>query len=52
MCGVKLVNKKLTKDQMQTLDLNETLDQLAKTDSVRSYIHELRKVKNFLPSRA
>ena len=27
MCGVKLMDKKSTKDLMQMLDLNETVDQ-------------------------
>ena len=35
MCGVKLVDKKSTKDQMQMVDLSETIDQLEKADSVR-----------------
>ena len=32
---VKLVDKNLTKDQMRMLDGSETVDQLAKTNSVR-----------------
>ena len=49
MCGVKLVDKKSTKDLMQVLDLNETIDQLAKANSVRWYGHVLRKdMNNFL----
>ena len=35
--------KKLTKALMQMLDLNETIDQLAKANSVRWYGHVLRK---------
>ena len=35
MCGVKLIDKRLTKDPMQMLDLNETTDQLARASSVR-----------------
>ena len=35
MCGVKLMDKKSTKDPMQMLDLNETMDQQAKVNSVR-----------------
>ena len=35
MCGVKLMDKKSTKHPMQMLDLNETIDQLAKANSVR-----------------
>ena len=49
MCRVKLVDKKLTRDLMQMLDLNETVDQLAKSNSVRWYGHVLRKDKNNLP---
>ena len=49
MCGVKLVDKKSTKDLMQMLDWNETIDQLAKANSVHWYGHVLRKDKtNFL----
>ena len=46
MCGVKLVDTKLTKDLMQLLDLNDTMDELAKANSVRWYGHVLRKDKN------
>ena len=46
MCGVKLVDKKLTKDLMQMLDLNETIDQLARANSGHWYGHVLRKDKN------
>ena len=43
------MDKKSTKDQTQMLDMNETIDQLAKTSSVRWYGHVLRKDKhNFL----
>ena len=35
MCGVKLMGKKSTKDLMQMLDLNETIDPLAKANGVR-----------------
>ena len=35
MCGVELMDKKLTKDLNQMLDLNETIDQLSKANSVR-----------------
>ena len=52
MCGAKLKDKKLTKDLMQTLDLNETMDQLAKANSVRWYGHVLRKDKNNFLRRA
>ena len=46
MCGVKLVDKKSTKDLMQMLDLNETMDQLTKANSVCWYGHVLRKDEN------
>ena len=48
MCGVKLMEKKSTKDLMQMLNLNETIDQLAKFYSVRWYGHVLRKDRNNL----
>ena len=35
MCGVKLVDKNSTKDPLRMLDLNETIDQLARANSVR-----------------
>ena len=35
MCGVKVMDKKSTKDLMQILNLNKTLDQLVKTNNVR-----------------
>ena len=37
MSGVKLVYKKSTINQMQMLDLNEIIDQLAKINGVRWY---------------
>ena len=40
------MDKKSTKDLMQMLDLNETIDQLAKTNIIRWYGHVLRKDKN------
>ena len=52
MCGVKSMDKKTTKDVMQMLDLNETMDQLANTNSVRWHGHVLRKYKNNLLRRA
>ena len=49
MCGVKLMDKKSTKDLMHMLDLDEAADQLAKANSVRWYGHVMRKdEKNFL----
>ena len=52
MCGVKLVDKKSTKDRLQMLDFNETKDQLAKSNSVRRCGHVLRKDKNNFLRRA
>ena len=46
MCGVKLMDKKSTKDLMQMLDFNDTVDQLTKYNSV------LRKDNNNLQRRA
>ena len=40
------MDKKSTKDLMQMLDLNETINQLEKANSVRWYGHVLRKYKN------
>ena len=51
MCGVKLMDKKMTKDLMQMSDLNETIDQLAKANSVCWYGHALRKDENNFLSR-
>ena len=45
MCGVKLMDKKSTNDLMQMLDLNETMDQLAKANSVRWYGQALGRVR-------
>ena len=45
-CGVKLMDRKSTKDLMQMLHMNETIDQLARANSVRWYGHVLRKDKN------
>ena len=44
--------KKSTKDLMQILDLNETMDQLVKANSQRWHGHVLRKDKNNFLSRA
>ena len=46
ICGVTLMDKKWTNDPMQMLDFSETIDQLAKSNSVRWYGHVLRKDKN------
>ena len=40
------MDEKSTKDLMQMSDMNETIDQLAKANSVRWYGHVLRKDKN------
>ena len=42
----------MTKDLMQMLDLRQTIDQLARANSVRWNGHELRKDKNNFMSRA
>ena len=52
MCGVKLVDKKSAKDRIQMLNLNETVDQLAKVNSVCWYGHVCRKDKNNFLRRA
>ena len=52
MCGVKLVNKKLAKDLMQLLDLNETIEHLSKAISARWCGHVMRKDKNNTLRRA
>ena len=46
MCGVKLMDVKSMKDLIQMTDLNETIDQLARANTVRWYGHVLRKDKN------
>ena len=46
MCGVKFVDKKLSKDLMRMLDMNETIYQLARSNSVHWYGHVLRKYIN------
>ena len=40
------MDKRIIQYQMQMLDLNETIDQLARANSVRWYGHVLRKDKN------
>ena len=52
MCGMKLICKMSTEDLMLMLDLNETMDQLARANSVRWYGHVLRKDKNNFLRRA
>ena len=51
MCGVKLMGKKWTKDEMQMLALNETIDQLTRAICVRLYGHVLRRDKNYFVRR-
>ena len=51
-CGVKLMDKKSTKDLMQMSDLNETIDQLARANSVHWHGHKMRKNKNNFRRRA
>jgi len=43
MCGVKLVDRKNTKELMGMLGLQDTVDKLAKSNGVRWYGHVLRK---------
>ena len=52
MCGVKLLDRKSTRDLMQMLDLNEAIDQPARANSVRWYGHILKKDKNNFLRRA
>ena len=52
ICGVKLGDKKLTKDLIQMLDMNETIYQLAKANSVRWCGHVLINDKNNFLRRA
>ena len=40
------MDKKSAKDVMQMLDFSETIDQPAEANSVRLYVHVLRKDKN------
>ena len=46
------MDMKSTKDLIQMLDLNETMDQLAKANSVRWYGHVLRKDKSNILRKA
>ena len=43
MCGQKVVNRKITKEQMDMLGLKETIDRLATTNGVRWIGHVLRR---------
>ncbi|XP_002731282.2 uncharacterized protein LOC100366586, partial [Saccoglossus kowalevskii] len=52
MCGVKLMNRKKTKDLMQMLDLKEAVDRLAEANGVRWYGHVLRREDGHVIRRA
>nr|XP_006824961.1 PREDICTED: uncharacterized protein LOC102806311 [Saccoglossus kowalevskii] len=52
MCGVKLMDRKLTENLMQMLGLNEAVDRLAKTNGVRWYGHVLRREDGHVLRRA
>ena len=52
MCGVKLFDKRSTKDLMKMLDLNDIMDQLARANSVCWCGHLLRNDKNNFLRRA
>ena len=43
MCGQKVVDRKMTKEQMEMLGLKETIDWLATANGVRWYGHVLRR---------
>ena len=43
ICGQKVVDRKMTKEQMDMLGLKETINQLATANGVRWYGHVLRK---------
>ena len=43
MCSQKVVDKKMTKKQMDMLGLKETTDQLATVNGIRWYKHVLRR---------
>ena len=51
MCGVKLMEKKSTTDEMQMLDLKEAIDEQVKANGVRWYGHVLRKDRNYFLRR-
>ena len=46
MCGIELVDKKMSRDVMQMVELEETIDQLAKANSVCWHLHVFRKDKS------
>ena len=43
MCGRKVVDRKTTEEQMDMLELKETIDRLATANGVRWYEHVLRR---------
>ena len=43
MCSQKVVNRKMTEEQMDMLGLKKTIDQLATANGVRWYGHVLRR---------
>ena len=52
MCGVQLKDIKRSTDLMFMLGLNETIDQLAMTNSVRWYCHVLKRLDSHVLRRA
>ena len=52
MCGVQLKDRKISKDLMLMLSLNETIDQLAMANSVRWHGHVLRREDGHVLRRA
>ena len=46
MCGQKVVDRKMTEEQMDMLGLKKTIDQLATANGVRWYGHVLRRDDN------
>ena len=46
MCGQKVVDRKTTEEQMDMLELKETIDRLATANGVRWYEHVLRMDDN------
>ena len=43
MCGQKVVDRKTTEEQIDTLEVKETIDRLATENIVRWYGHVLRR---------
>ena len=52
MCGVKLVDRKNTEEQMKMLGLKEILDKMAKANGVRWYGHVVRKYDESILKKA